>query len=31
VLELDLQDWSDIGFDKARFVDFAAPRELMDA
>lgn len=31
VLELDLENWSDIGFAKARFVDFAAPRELMEA
>ena len=31
VLELDLDDWSEIGFASARFVDFAAPRELMEA
>jgi phosphohistidine phosphatase len=31
VLELDLDYWSDIEFAKARFVDFAAPRELMEA
>ena len=31
VLELDIDDWSAIEFAKARFVDFAKPRELMDA
>ena len=31
VLELDLDDWSEVDFAKARFVDFAAPRELMEA
>lgn len=31
VLELDLDDWSKLDFARARFVDFAMPRELMDA
>ena len=31
VLELDVDDWSKIDFNRARFVDFAAPRELMEA
>lgn len=31
VMELDLGDWSDICYASARFVDFAAPRELMEA
>ncbi len=31
VLELDLDDWSKIGFSQGRFVDFAVPRELIDA
>lgn len=31
VLELDLDCWSEIDFARARFVDFAAPRELMEA
>jgi phosphohistidine phosphatase len=31
VLELDLENWSDIDFAKARFIDFATPRELMEA
>ena len=31
VLELDLDNWAEIDFAKARFVDFAAPRELMEA
>jgi phosphohistidine phosphatase len=31
VLELDLDRWSEIGFGEARFVDFASPRELMEA
>jgi len=30
VLELDIDDWSRIGWHGARFVDFARPRELMD-
>lgn len=31
VLELDVDDWSKVDFNQARFVDFAVPRELMDA
>ena len=31
VLELDIDDWSELDVAKARFVDFAKPRELMDA
>ncbi len=31
VLELDVESWSQIDFASARFVDFAVPRELMDA
>jgi phosphohistidine phosphatase len=31
VMELDIDDWSGIDFERARFVDFAVPRELMDA
>jgi phosphohistidine phosphatase len=31
VLELDLDSWAEIDFAKARFVDFATPRELMEA
>lgn len=31
VLEVDVEDWSKLDFAKARFVDFAKPRELMDA
>lgn len=31
VLELDIEHWSDLEFGQARFVDFAKPRELMDA
>lgn len=31
VMELDVDDWSEIAFASARFVDFAKPRELMDA
>ena len=31
VLELDLESWDEIDYAKARFVDFAAPRELMEA
>lgn len=31
VLEIDVEDWADIDYAKARFVDFAKPRELMDA
>jgi phosphohistidine phosphatase len=31
VLELDVEDWSKVDFNQARFVDFAVPRELMDA
>lgn len=31
VLEIDLEDWSELDFETARFVDFAKPRELMDA
>jgi phosphohistidine phosphatase len=30
VLEADVADWREIGADKARFIAFAAPRELMD-
>lgn len=31
VLELDVESWSQIDFASARFVDFAVPRELMEA
>lgn len=31
VLELDVDDWSALDYAKARFVDFAKPRELMEA
>lgn len=31
VLELDLENWSELDFAAARFVDFAVPRELMEA
>ena len=31
VLELDLENWSDIDCARARFVYFAAPRELLEA
>jgi phosphohistidine phosphatase len=31
VLEFDLDNWSNVDFGKARFVDFASPRELMEA
>ena len=31
VLEVDVDDWSEVEFSSARFVDFAKPRELMDA
>jgi phosphohistidine phosphatase len=31
VLELELETWSDIGFAKARLVDFATPRQLTEA
>jgi phosphohistidine phosphatase len=31
VLEIDLETWSDIDFAKARIVDFATPRQLMEA
>jgi phosphohistidine phosphatase len=31
VLELDIGHWAEIGYGEARFVDFAAPRELMEA
>ena len=31
VLEFDVEDWAEIDYAKARFVDFAKPRELMDA
>ena len=31
VLEIDTAHWSDLDFATARFVDFAKPRELMDA
>ena len=31
VLELDLESWSELDFAKGRFVDFAVPRELMEA
>ncbi len=31
VLELDVEDWSELEYEKASFVDFAKPRELMDA
>ena len=31
VLEVDIETWSDLDHGLARFVDFAKPRELMDA
>jgi phosphohistidine phosphatase len=31
VLEIDVEDWAELDYAKARFVDFAKPRELMDA
>lgn len=31
VLEFDVDDWKAVGYGAARFVDFAKPRELMDA
>jgi len=31
VLELDIEGWSGLAYASARFVDFAKPRELMDA
>lgn len=31
VLEFDVEDWADLDYQQARFVDFAKPRELMDA
>lgn len=31
VLEVDVEDWAELDFAKARFVDFAKPRELQDA
>ena len=31
VLELDLEDWAGLAYRSARFVDFAKPRELVDA
>lgn len=31
VLELDIDDWADLTFASARFIDFAKPRELMNA
>lgn len=31
VLEADLDDWSGLAYRCARFIDFAKPRELMDA
>lgn len=31
VLEIDAEDWADLNYAGARFVDFAKPRELMDA
>ncbi len=31
VLELSIEDWRDLSFGEAEFVDFAKPRELMDA
>lgn len=31
VLEVDIDDWADLEFASARFIDFAKPRELMDA
>lgn len=31
VLEFDAEDWSHVDYAMARFVDFAMPRELMDA
>ncbi|MEO1492197.1 MAG: histidine phosphatase family protein [Pseudomonadota bacterium] len=31
VLELDVEDWGELDYASARFVDFAKPRELMDA
>lgn len=30
VLELDIDDWSELDYHMASFVDFARPRELMD-
>ena len=31
VLEIDVDDWKDLDFESARFVDFVKPRELMDS
>lgn len=31
ILEVDIDDWADLDFARARFIDFASPRELMDA
>ncbi len=31
VLEADVPRWKDIGYGEANFIDFAKPRELMDA
>lgn len=31
VFEADIEDWSELGPAKARFIDFATPRELIDA
>ncbi|MFK7944751.1 MAG: histidine phosphatase family protein [Paracoccaceae bacterium] len=31
VLEFEVEDWAELDFGTARFVDFAKPRELMDA
>ena len=31
VLEIDLEDWAELDYASARFVDFAKPRELLDA
>jgi len=31
VIELDIRDWAELAHAKGRFVDFAKPRELMDA
>ena len=31
VLEIDVSRWKDVGYGMANFIDFAKPRELMDA
>ncbi|MEM7669017.1 MAG: histidine phosphatase family protein [Pseudomonadota bacterium] len=30
VLEADIEDWSDLGYHEAAFIDFGVPRELKD-